>query len=124
MSGYILTDTGAAALSAFTDERVRYAAALEDGTGFVAFNGDDADGIADGRIFHEQAFIWPFGAAAPKRGVGNGTEAFALVQLDDMDAMFAAYAGVQVSDTEMMVEGYGVKVATFLDKRLRVVAPI
>lgn len=144
MNGYILTREGSDALEAFNDERVRFAASLSDGSGIVAFDGN-ADGFGElGTVFLAQEH--PEGAdptqplpdwykrMAPKRGVANGREHFALVAIafEQYAHELEAVTGVvRVSDELLLVESDGpivvgsswtAEVMEFRDKRLVTVA--
>lgn len=121
MSGYIITNDGDEALEAFENEAVRYAAKMDDGTGFIAYDGAiaitlDASGIRLMEPIPEYPDTWPK-RIAPKRGVSNGMERFAIVSdlLAD-DIMRDPYSNkhvtgvVVLSDSTVLIETDGFKV--------------
>jgi hypothetical protein len=111
MSGYIFTATGAEALAVFEDERVRYAASMDDGTGFVAFDGEPNYQLeALGRVLMMEPHpdypdSWPK-HFAPKRRVSNGMERFAIVSdlLAD-DIMRDPYSSNHVTGVALFHDG-------------------
>lgn len=139
-SGYVLTREGDAALDAFTDARVRFAAALSDGSGIVAFDGAAEDLDKIGTVFLAQEH--PEGAdptqplpdwykrMAPKRGVANGREHFTLaaIAFEEYAHSLEAVTGcVRVTDELLLIEsdgpiaagaGWTASVVSYLDKRL------
>jgi hypothetical protein len=85
-SGYVLSTYADTALDAFRDERVRYAAGLDDGSGFLAFDGDPEGLLTYGRVYMtdpqpDHPDTWPDWAKRipPKRANATGNEVFSIV---------------------------------------------
>jgi hypothetical protein len=85
-SGYVLTFDAADALKVFDDPSVRYAAALDNGRGLAAFDGEPF-GFSDiGTVWMTQPEpdypdTWPdwYRKAAPKRARATGRECFSFI---------------------------------------------
>ena len=134
VGGYVHTTLDTDALELFSDERVRFAAKLHDGTGFVAFDGDDSGFAFFGTIWRPvENILHPWIIVAPKRRVGTGLEHYSLVSVE-----FETYLATQdtvtglcrISDALLLVESDGPIVAgqvwnaavvEFRDKRLEFV---
>jgi hypothetical protein len=123
-SGYVLTREGNDALALFTDERVRFAAALSDGSGIVAFDGgwEALGGLAlgIGTVFMAQEphpddpRTWPDwareGHVIPKRRMATGREHFTLVSVSFEEyahGLEAVTGCVRVTDDLLLVESDG-----------------
>lgn len=140
-SGYVLTFDAAEALKVFDDPSVRYAAALDNGRGIVAFDGDWFGFENIGTVWMAQP---PDGAdptqpipdwykkAAPKRAIATGRECFAFIPvgferyLHKQEAVTGCVRLVGVPEL-LLVESDGpiaagdifeAKVDSYLDKRL------
>lgn len=134
-SGYVLLAKGADALALFHDPDVRYAAAMTDGTGFVAFDTDHGQFADKGNVWYEgehgpEAIFWPY-QACPKRAIGTEGEAFALIPQEweaDIHKLTHVTGCVPVGDGMILVQSDGPVVMTadywnsvvrvFLDKRI------
>lgn len=136
-SGYVLTHEGSEALEAFQDQRVRFAASLEDGSGIIAFDGPGLDFMEFGTVFMAEPHpdhpdTWPDWAkkAAPKRAIATGREVYALVGVafeEYLHSLEAVTGCVRVADSLLLVEsdgpvsagaGWASAVMEFRDKRL------
>lgn len=115
--GYII---GPHAYGSIIDQRVRYAAVLDNGLQLAAYDGS-AEGLeSHGTVFDlqptpEYPDTWPDWAkkAAPKRGIANGLEHFALVSeehlLHNLEGM--EFSGVAlVAPDLVLVETQGLHV--------------
>ena len=123
MSGYVFTPDGAAALLAIDLDPlpfsgIRYAAALDDGSGIVALDGDYSASPSFGTFrmaiepHPDYPPSWPW--KAPKRHVSNGKERFALMSLARFentrrDPIAASHitGAVMLDDGSMFVETDG-----------------
>jgi hypothetical protein len=105
-SGYVLTNDGTSALACFSDERVRFAASLDDTSGIVAFDGEpDPAWNAIGTVFVPHPV--PF---CPKRAVATGREFYSVlpVLFEDYVASLRAVTGyVRLTDALLLVESDG-----------------
>jgi hypothetical protein len=140
-SGYCLTREGTDALEAFNDDRVRFAAALDDGSGIVAFDGGWEGFDTLGTVFMAQEphpdypDTWPDWARKqfPKRAIATGREHYALLKLrfaEYLSQQDAVTGIAQVTDELLLVESDGpiaagaswsAAVSEFRDKRLELV---
>jgi hypothetical protein len=135
-AGYVLTREGTDALEAFNDDRVRFAASLEDGSGIIAFDGG-WEGFGDlGTVFMQQPIpdyppSWPDPyKAAPKRAVASGNEHYALIKVrfeEYLHSLESVTGCVRVTDELLLVEsdgpvsagaGWSSSVVEFRDARL------
>lgn len=112
MSGYIITETGEEALAMFDNDAVRYAASMEDGTGFVAYDGEIelefTDNLQLMEPIPEYPDTWPKreGHVIPKRRVSNGFERFAIVSdLLSNDLMRDPWCNKHITAAVMLTEG-------------------
>ena len=93
---YIITATPAEAFEAFVDERVRYAAHLTDGRGFVAYDGPRT-GLPVGATLEPHPDYppsWPQ-KDFPKRGYSTGFERFAITSTDIADLVMTDPTAVE-----------------------------
>jgi hypothetical protein len=134
-SGYVLTREGSRALELFADNRVRFAAELDDGSGFVAFDGEALGFMDSGTVFMAQEPhpdyppSWPW-RDCPKRAIATGREHFALLSVsfeEYLHTQEAVTGCVRVTDELLLVEsdgpisagpGWSAGVMEYRDKRL------
>lgn len=127
--GYLITEHASDALELFVDKRVRYAAQLEDGSGFVAFDGQPGVLIEFGNVHMATQDIVPWPWAAPKRGIGTGREVFSLVPsafADYLREQECVTGAVSLGPDAILVESDGPiaggvwtsRVIAYRDKRL------
>ena len=109
MTGYIITETGDEALAMCDNDAVRYAASMEDGTGFVAYDGEIELEFTDNLQMMEPhpdyPDSWPK-RICPKRAVSNGFERFAIVSdLLANDIMADPWSSKHVTAATMLTDG-------------------
>lgn len=141
-AGYVFTADGKDALEMMGVEGVRYVAAMDDGTGFVAFDSQDPIGggsaIAAGWTVWEMdphpdyPPSWPNRPEGPKRQVARGDERFILYAAFNRKDIGEVRAGIWVTDGQrimLLVEVgpdyvstldpiWSSEVLTFLDARV------
>ncbi len=129
-SGYLFTPEGKAALELFDDDRVRFAASLDDGSGFLAFDGSAPDFQVYGTV-HMGEEIFPF--FVPKRWHGMGREVYAMVPglfTEYLKELKAVTGVAKITEAMLLVESDGpisigadwqAGVVEFKDKRLELV---
>jgi hypothetical protein len=138
MNGYVICRTGEDALAAFDDERVRFAASLDDESGIIAFDGGWEGFDEFGTVFMAQEPhpdyppSWPW-RDCPKRALATGREHFALLSVsfeEYLHTQEAVTGCVRVTDELLLVEsdgpisagpGWSAGVSEYRDKRLELV---
>lgn len=126
--GYVFTKEGITAIGLFNDERVRFSAILDDGSGFAAFDGDGTDLAQFGTVHTVQNFVHPF--FVPKRYKATGREVYSMVPelfVPMLREMKSVTGVAQITPAMLLVEsdgpiGIGVDwqagVVEFKDKRV------
>lgn len=125
--GYVFTKDGDTAFELFADDRVRFAASLDEGSGFVAYDGSGAGFEQYGTVHEVQNFVSPF--FVPKRWRGMGREVYSMVPelfIPMLREMRSVTGVAQITSAMLLVEsdgpiGIGVDwqagVVEFKDKR-------